>query len=375
MQNTTKYVGLDVSKELIAVAVADEGGDPRFLGNIRNTPEAVRKTLTKIGESACLEVCYEAGPTGYGLYRQLKQLGISCLVAAPSLIPRRPGDRVKTDRRDALRLAQLLRAKELTAVWVPTEDDEALRDLVRARQDAKEDLLAARHRLSKFLLRNNIMPPMGVRSWSTKHRQWLGSLKWDRRAQQITFQEYWHAIDEIEERIKRLESEIHAQATDSGHAPVIQALQTLRGVAEVTAVSLVAEVGQFSRFRSPKQLMAYAGLVPREYSTGGSRWQGGITKTGNTHLRFAITESAWSYRYKPALKGEIRKRQEGKSPQAQSVAWKAQDRLHRKYSKMLSRGKNSGVAITAVARELLGFVWAIACEVEHRAKESEQTSA
>jgi len=203
-----------------------------------------------------------------------------------------------------------------------------------------------------------------VRNWSVKHRKWLGTLKWERHAQQITFQEYWHHIDEIEERIKRLEQEIHDHATDSHHAPVIQALQTLRGVAEVTAVSLVAEVGQFSRFRSPRQLMAYAGLVPREYSSGGSRSQGRITKTGNTHLRYTITESAWSYRYKPALKGDIRKRQEGKSPLAQMVAWKAQDRLHRKYVKMTSRGKNSGVAITAVARELLGFVWAIACDVE-----------
>ena len=344
MQNTTKYVGLDVSKEMIAVAVADSGrGAPRSLGNIENTPQAIRKLMKKIGDNADLEVCYEAGPTGYGIYRQLKEMGISCIVVAPSLIPKRQGDRVKTDRRDALRLAQLLRSGELTAVWVPGEDDEALRDLVRARQDTKEDLLRARHRLSKFLLRNGLCAPTGVRNWSTKHQQWLGTLKWEHRAQQITFQEYSHQIDEIKERIKRLEQEMHDQATESSHAPVIQALQTLRGVAEVTAITLVAEVGKFSRFRSPKQLMAYAGLVPREYSSGSSRWQGGISKTGNTHVRFAVVESAWSYRYKPALKGELRKRQEGQSPQAQMIAWKAQDRLHRKYFKMISRGKDSGV--------------------------------
>ncbi|MCY0876774.1 MAG: IS110 family transposase [Firmicutes bacterium] len=365
MQNTTKYVGLDVSKEMIAVAVADAGREaPRSLGNVENTPEAIRKLMKKIGDSADLEVCYEAGPTGYGIYRQLKVMGISCMVVAPSLIPKRQGDRVKTDRRDALRLAQLLRSGELTAVWVPGEEDEALRDLVRARQDAKEDLLRARHRLSKFLLRAGLCAPSGVRNWTTKHRQWLNMLKWEHRAQQIAFQEYWHQIDEIEERIKRLEQEMHAQATESAHAPVIQALQTLRGVAEVTAVTLVAEVGKFSRFRSPKQLMAYAGLVPREYSSGSSRWQGGITKTGNTHVRFAVVESAWSYRYKPALKGALRKRQEGQKPQAQMIAWKAQDRLHRKYFKLISRGKDSGVAVAAVARELLGFIWAIACQVE-----------
>ena len=365
MQNTTKFVGLDVSKELIAVAVADaDRGTPRSLGNIENTPEAIRKLMKKIGEHTDLEVCYEAGPTGYGIYRQLKKMGISCMVVAPSLIPRRQGDRVKTDRRDALRLAQLLRSGELTAVWVPEEDDEALRDLVRARQDAKEDLLRARHRLSKFLLRNGLSAPQGVRNWTVKHRQWLNTLKWERHARQITFQEYWHQIDEIQERIKRLEQEMHAQATDSPHTPVIQALQTLRGVAEVTEISLVAEVEKFSRFRSPKQLMAYAGLVPREYSSGSSRWQGGITKTGNTHVRFAVTESAWSYRHKPALKGALRKRQEGKNPQAQMIAWKAQDRLHPKYFRMVSRGKESSVAVTAVARELLGFVWAIACQVE-----------
>lgn len=365
MQNTTKFVGLDVSKEMIAVAVAEAGREaPGSLGMIENTPEAIRKLMKKLGNPADLEVCYEAGPTGYGLYRQFKQMGISCMVVAPSLIPRRQGDRVKTDRRDALRLAQLFRSGELSAVWVPAEEDEALRDLVRARQDAKEDLLRCRHRLSKFLLRYGLHAPQGVRNWTTKHRQWLESLKWENRALQITFQEYWHQIEETEQRIQRYEQEIHAQATESSHGPVIQALQTLRGVAEITAVTLVAEIGKFSRFRSPKQLMAYAGLVPREYSSGGSRWQGGITKAGNPHVRFAVTESAWSYRYPPALKGALRKRQEGQTPETQRTAWKAQDRLHRKYFRMMARGKNSGVVTTAVARALLGFVWAIACSVE-----------
>ena len=222
-----------------------------------------------------------------------------------------------------------------------------------------------RHQLSKFLLRYGLQAPLGIRNWTTKHRRWLNTLTWESRAQQIAFQEYLHQIDEMDARIKHLEEEIHAQATDSLHAPVIQALQTLRGVAEITAVTLVAEIGKFSRFQSPKQLMAYAGLVPREYSSGSSRWQGGITKTGNSHVRYAVTEAAWSYRYQPALKGNLRKRQEGKSPHVQMISWKAQDRLHRKYFRMISRGKNAGVVATAVARELLGFVWALACLVEN----------
>jgi len=365
MKDCTKFVGLDVSKETIAVGIADAGRDaPRFLGTIANSPEAVRKLIGQLEKDSHLEVCYEAGPTGYELYRQLNEMGVSCIVVAPSLIPVRQGDRVKTDRRDALRLAQLLRAGELTPVWVPDKSDEALRDLVRAREDAKEDLLRAQHRLSKLLLRCDRRPPEGVKNWTKKHRDWLDKLQLDNRAQQTVFQEYLHNITEIEGRIQRLEVAIHEEATESDHAPVIQALQTLRGVKEVTAVTLVAEIGKFSRFRNPKQLMAYAGLVPKEYSSGASRWQGGITKTGNAHVRWILSESAWSYRYKPAVKGDILRRQQGQSPQVQDIAWKAQNRLHRKYLRMVSRGKTPSVAATAVARELLGFVWAIATWIE-----------
>lgn len=365
MQYTTKFVGLDVAKDTIAIGIAETGREaPRFYGVIPNTPEAIRKTILRLSEGAQLEVCYEAGPTGYGIYRQLTVMGIPCLVAAPSLIPSRPGDKVKTDKRDALRLAQLLRSGELTAARVPTEEDEALRDLVRAREDAKEDQHRARQRILKFLLRHGRYAPQGVRNWTTKHRNWLDRLQFDKQAERLVFQEYLHALDEIEARLKKLETEIHVQATESEHAPVIQALQTLRGVAEITATTLVAEIGDFSRFANPKQLMAYAGLVPKEYSTGKSRWQGGITKTGNAHVRWMMTEAAWSYRYKPAIKGDIRRRQEGQSLQVQAIAWKAQDRLHRKYVRLVSKGKSPSVAAAAVARELLGFVWAIACQVE-----------
>ncbi|MDN5366527.1 MAG: transposase [Thermacetogenium sp.] len=365
MNYNTKFVGLDVSKESIAVAVADWGRKPaRYWGQIKNTFEEVRKLMERIGEPENLQVCYEAGPTGYELYRFLKNLGIHCVVVAPSLIPTRSGDRVKTDRRDAVNLAQLLRAGELTPVWVPAEEDEALRDLVRAREDAKEDLLRAKHRLSKFLLRHNLHPPKGVRNWSSKYRLWLDSLKFENSASRITFQEYLHAIDEIESRIKRLETETSVQAVASVHAPVIQALQTLRGVAEVTATTLVAEIGQFSRFDNPRQLMAFAGLTPSEYSSGGSRHRGGITKTGNAHVRRVVIEASWSYRYPPALKAALRRRQEGKDPEVQLIAWNAQDRLHRKYMRLLFKGKPTPVVATAVARELLGFIWAIACKVE-----------
>lgn len=366
MKDCTKFVGLDVSKDTIAVGVADEGrGQPRFVGMFPNSVESVRSLVRHLSEDGVhLEFCYEAGPTGYGLYRLLCAMELSCTVVAPTLIPVRQGDRVKTDRRDALRLAQLLRAGELVPVFVPNEDNESLRDLVRAREDALEDRLRARHRLSKFLLRHDRRPKTRVRVWGAMHRRWLDSLRWSDRREQVVFQEYLHHIDEIEGRLSRLEAAIHLEATESERAPVIQALQTLRGVAEVVATSLVAEVGEFQRFRNPAQLMAYAGLVPREYSSGATRRQGGITKTGNAHLRRVLGEAAWCYRYKPAVKRAIKKRQEGQSPQIQDMAWRAQDRLHRKYVRMVSRGKHHNVVVTAISRELLGFVWAIACKVE-----------
>ena len=245
-----------------------------------------------------------------------------------------------------------------------------IRDLVRAREDAVEDRMRARNRISKFLLRHNRHPKTRLRAWGSMHRRWLDSLQWTDRREQVVFQEYLHHLDEIEGRLKRLDAAIHLEATESERAPVIRALQTLRGVAEVTATSLVAEIGEFRRFRNPKQLMAYAGLVPREYSSGSSRWQGSITKAGNSHLRRVLGEAAWSYRYKPALKRAIKKRQEGQSPRIQDIAWRAQDRLHRKYMRMVSRGKNHNVAVTSVARELLGFIWAIGCEAERQMETS-----
>ena len=365
MKDTIKYVGLDVSKEKIAVAIADEGRDmPRYYGMIPHTKEAIKKTLKKIGNLETLRVCYEAGPTGYPLYRLLTSLGIHCEVIAPSLIPQRPGERVKTDRRDSIRLAQLYRAGELTSIYVPNEEDEALRDLVRAREDAKEDELRSKHRLTKFLLRNEIRPPKGMRAWTKKHRDWLDKLKFESSSLRIVFQEYYHQLKEIEQRIKRLDNEIKLEATEGVHAPTIQALQTLRGVALITATSLVAEIGSFKRFPNAKQFMAYVGLIPSEYSSGESRRQGKITKAGNRHVRRLLIESAWSYRYQPAVKGDLKKRQTGQPPSILEISWKAQNRLHNRYYRLLSKGKESSKAITAVARELAGFIWAVTHEMD-----------
>lgn len=368
MKNTLKYVGLDVSKKNISVAIADEGREaPRFLGTIVHTPEAVRKLIKKLGDPKSLVFCYEAGPTGYELYRWLLNMGVSCTVIAPSLTPTRPGDHIKTDRRDALRLSQLFRAGELTSIHVPTRDDEALRDLVRARANAKEDQHRARQRVSHFLLRHQIVMPETIKlKWTQKHQTWLTKLKFDRVPQEIAFREHLHAVYECEQRLKRLEDAILEETLNGSHANIIQAVQSLRGIAHLTAITLVAEIGSFSRFRSPAQLMAYLGLVPRESSSGETVRRGKMTKSGNSHVRRALIESAWSYRYKPAIKRDIEKRLEGQSASVQSISWKAQNRLHERYRHLMKKGKISTVVIGAIARELVGFIWSIACEAERQ---------
>lgn len=365
MKDTTKYVGLDVSKEKIAVAIAEEGReDPRYYGVIPHTPEAIRKLVKKLGQPETIRMCYEAGPTGYPLYRLLSSLHVHCEVIAPTLIPTRPGDRIKTDRRDSIRLAQLYRANELSSIYVPTPDDEALRDLVRAREDAKEDELRAKHRLSKFLLRNDIHPPKGVNKWTKKYREWLNTLKFESSTLRLVFQEYYHQLKELEQRVKRYEMEMNMHAQEGVHAPIVQALQGLRGIALVTATSIAAEIGSFRRFSNPKGLMGYVGLIPSEYSSGEKRRQGAITKTGNRHVRRLLIEAAWSYLYQPAVRGELKKRLEHLPPTIHSISWEAQNRLHKKYFRLVSKGKEKNKAIVAVARELAGFIWAIGQEVQ-----------
>jgi transposase len=367
MSYSTKYVGLDVSKSKIAVAIAEEGRqEPRYWGTIDHTKEAVRKLMERLrtAEDIVLEVCYEAGPTGYALYRWLLEMGISCTVVAPSLIPKRSGDRVKTDKRDALRLAQLFRAGELVSVYTPTPEDEALRDLVRAREDAKEDLNRHKQRLGKFLLRYQLADPKGSNPWTHAYEEWLDTVKFEDDCQRLTFQEYRRSIQETKERIKRYDEEIKRQSETHTQAPLIQALQALRGVAVLTATTLASEICNISRFPSPSAFMSYCGLVPSESSSGNSQWRGRITKAGNAHLRRILVEAAWSYRYSPIVARKMRERTTGLPPEVQLISWTAQNRLHKKYKNMLRMGKHKGTIAAAIARELAGFVWAIAKEME-----------
>jgi transposase len=334
---------------------------------IPNSPEAVRKMMKRLGPAATLHVCYEAGPCGYVLYWQLTRLGVKCEVIAPTLIPTKAGDRVKTDRRDAEKLARCLRSGDLSAVWVPDKAHEALRDIVRAREAAKKDQLRARHRLQKFLLRNGHRVP-GKKAWTSAYFSWVRALKFEQLAQQATFLDYLTEVDHMRERIARLDCSIDeaiATAPKETRA-IVEALQTLRGVAKVVAVTSVAEVGRFSRFESPRQLMGYSGMVSSEFSTGGpgKAKRGGITKTGNAHLRRVVGEAAWSYRFRPALSPALRQRSRTQGEPVKEIAWKAQHRLCGRYRKLLGRGKSKQQVATAVGRQLLGFMWAIAVQVE-----------
>jgi transposase len=364
---TIRFVGLDVHAETIAVAVAEAGdGEVRFLGTIPNSPEAVRRLVKKLGPVTQLRACYEAGPCGYVLYWQLAALDVPCEVVAPTLVPVKAGDRVKTDRRDAHKLARCLRAGELTAVWVPDAAHEALRDVLRAREAAKKDQLRARHRLSKFLLRHGLRPPAGVKAWTTAYLLWVGRLEFEHRAIEITHADLLHEVDHVAERIRRLEQaigEIVDQLPASRRA-VVDALQAMRGVARLTAATLVAEIGEFSRFSSPRQLMGYAGIVPREHSSGSRIRRGSITKTGNSHLRRIIIEAAWAYRHRPGVGAGLRRRQQTVAPDLIEIAWKAQNRLHGRYRKLTGREMAKQKVIAAVGRELLGFAWAIAVRAE-----------
>ena len=363
------YVGMDVHAETIAVAVAEQDGEVRSHGVIPNRVESIRKLIGKLGPAKRLRVCYEAGPTGYALYWQLAALGVACEVIAPSLIPRKPGERIKTDRRDAEKLARCYRAGELTAVWVPDADHEALRDLVRAREAAKKDQLRARHRLSKFLLRHAQRPPSGVKAWTKKHLEWVhAKVRFEQPALEATLADYLHEVEHAAERIVRLEKAIDeavAQAPAQMRA-VIEALQALRGVAQTTAATIVSELSSLSRFPSPKQLMSYAGLTPSEHSSGNRIQRGPITNSGNAHLRRVLVEAAWAYQHRPDVSGFLLRRQKklALSDEVKRIAWKAQLRLSGRYKKLTARGKNKNETVTAVGRELLGFIWAIAVETE-----------
>jgi len=377
MAKHIRYVGLDVHADSIAVAVAEESraGEVRSIGVIPNSLEAIRKLVKKLGPASSLRCCYEAGPCGYVIYWQLTRLGVPCEVIAPTLIPTRAGDRVKTDRRDAIKLARSYRSGDLTAVWVPTPAHEALRDLVRAREAAKKDQLRARQRLAKFLLRRGLRRPAKTRLWGDCHMQWIESLHFEHGAHEATFIDYLHEIRHATERIARLEKSLDeaVEKMPVELKAVADALQALRGVAKLTAVTLVAELGELSRFPRPRQLMGYSGIVPSEHSTGGPGHarRGGITKTGNAHLRRVLFEAAWCNRQRPRISAPLRRRQESVSAEVREIAWKAQHRLHKRYWTLASRRKPQQ-AVAAVARELLGFIWAIGVHVERHERHNEQ---
>lgn len=370
MEKKVRFLGLDVHAETIAVAVAEPDGEVRSLGVIANRGESVRKLVKKLGPAEQLRACYEAGPTGFVLYWQLSQLGVECAVVAPTLVPVKAGDRVKTDRRDAIKLARCHRAGDLTAVWVPDASAEALRDLVRAREAAKQDHLRARHRLSKFLLRTGQRPAAGVKAWTQAYLAWVRQLRYQQAAQEWTRLDHLHEVEHMGERVKRLEEAIReaVKLAPTGLQEVVRGLQALRGIAEISAVTIAAELGQVSRFESARQLMGYSGAVPSEASSGRRQQRGGITKTGNAHLRRVTIEAAWSYRRKPAVGPALRKRQEGVPDQIKQIAWKAQMRLHHRYARLAVAGKDQRKIVTAVGRELLGFIWAIGVKTETASK-------
>jgi len=375
-QKERRFVGLDVHADTIAVAVAELEGEVRALGTIPNRPSSINKLVKKLNASGPWKACYEAGPTGYVLYWQLTKLGVHCDVVAPTLVPVKAGDRVKTDRRDAQRLARSYRASELTSVWVPDAAHEALRDLVRAREAAKKDQLRARHRLGKFLLRHG-RRPVGITAWTQKYLDFVKThVKFEQPAQQATLSDYLGEVDHLALRIERLEKAIDAAVEKAPERmrQVIEALQALRGVAKLTAVTVVAEVGELSRFKNARQLMGYSGAVSSEHSSGQKTRRGGITKTGNAHLRRVVVEAAWAQRHLPILSRRLRERQEGLTREVQEMATKARHRLHSRYRRLAAKGKPKQQVVTAVGRELLGFIWAIGVATERAHQTRSQTA-
>jgi transposase len=362
MNASVIYVGMDVHKDTIVIAVAREGRGAAV--NWRTIPnDGVRlrkalKMLVKDGE--VLKVCYEAGPTGFGLCRRLREAGIDCIVVAPSLVPGKPGDRVKTDRRDARRLTHFLRSGDLTEVYVPEEAVEAIRDLERARDDAKCAERVARHQLSKFLLRHD--RHWEGTTWTLKHRDWIRVQNFTYPAQQRVLEDYLKTVEDLAERVERLSEGMEELAQQTTLAPLVKALQAFRGVSVVSAVTIAAEVGDLRRFATPGQFMSYVGLVPSEDSTGKRRRQGAITRCGNGHLRRILVEAAWHYRHVPVMSKELRRRNQGVALGVRRISWEAQKRLNKRLYHLIHKGKSTQKAIVALARELAGFIWAVGQE-------------
>lgn len=365
MAEFSKYIGLDVHKEMINVAVADKGrGQPRYWGEIRNRPEAVKRLLARLsvgGEP--LRLCYEAGPCGYELYRRIVAAGHNCAVVAPALIPRKPGERIKTNRRDSLSLARLDRAGELTPVWVPDAEQEAMRDLSRAREDMKILDKQLRQRLNGFLLRHGRSYSDRGR-WTQAHWRWLETLRFDSPCQQIVLEEYVEAVRTAQARTAELEKQLHQASESWSLSAATRAAMALRGVDRTAAVTLLAELDDLSRFQHPRELMSYVGLVPSEHSSGDRQRRGAVTKAGNAHARRILVECAWAYRFPARKTARIQRRAEQTPPAVQAIAWRAQKRLCGRFQRLRARGLNAPKTVTSIARELCGFVWAVVCEAQ-----------
>ena len=357
MQKLTSYVGIDAhARSLVVARLPEHGGEPQIV-ELPNTRKAVHRTFSRWQREAELRVCYEAGPVGYELYRQLTAMGIACEVIAPALIPRRPGERIKTDRRDARKLARLYRAGELTPIRVPTPEDEAVRDLVRAREDVRKDLVAARHRLGKFMIRHGRIWSAGSR-WTRRHAAWLRRQRFDHPAERLTFEHYLLQVEHLANRRAALEQEILAIAHTERYRERVARLVCYRGIRELGAMILLAELYDFHRFATAEELMAFVGLVPSEYSSAGHVQRGHITRTGNSHVRRVLVEAAWAYRHRPSVGPRLKRAFAGQPPHVIAHARKAQVHLHRRYTRLIGRGKRVQVAVIAVARELAGFLWA-----------------
>lgn len=365
MTDCSAYVGLDVHKETIAVAVALPGrSEAVYRGEIKNQRKSLMRLIGSLSPNGeVLGFCYEAGPCGYGLYREIVETGHRCEVVAPSLVARKAGERVKTDRRDALKLAVQHRSGELTAVWVPGQEQEAMRDLTRAREDMKGIELKARQRLGAFLLRHGRVYRGGKSRWTQKHFRWLETVVFDDAVQQVVLQEYIDTVKEGQARVAGLEAQMRAALEGWSLRPVVQALMALRGVELITAMTVLAELGDLTRFDSPRQLMSFVGLVPSEHSSGARRRQGAITKTGNGHVRRVLVEAAWAYRFPARKTAHLRRKAESAPREVQAIAWAAQKRLCGRYWHLYQAGKAKPKVCAAIARELVGFIWAIACEV------------
>jgi transposase len=361
-EHSEVFVGIDVAKGRNAIAIADgeRGGEVRYLGEVDASVASMTRIVRRLAEKYVrVQFCYEAGPTGYGLHRLITELGHDCMVVAPSLIPRRPGERVKTNRRDAVALAKLLRAGELTAVWVPDEGHEAMRDLVRARAAAVETMRVHKQQVSAFMLKHGRRYPR-KKAWSMRYLRWLQEQQFDHPVHQIVLQEMVEAVRLAKERVGRLECTIEEFLPTWSLRPIVEALRALRGVDLIVAVTFVSEVGDIGRFDNPRQLMGYLGLVPSERSTGDTVRRGGITKAGNRRVRHMLVESAWAYRHPPRLGAQKLYTLEKAPPEVREIAWKAQTRLTARYRALAARGKRTTVVCTAVARELVGFMWSVA---------------